>query len=154
VGAARGGDKGSAPIATHESFVSYRAVRTSSDRAFGLTFTLFFAIVALWPPAFSGNPPRLWAFALAAAFFLAACFRPDALARLNRLWTRLGFALHRITTPVIMGAMYFGTIVPAGLLMRLFGKDPLRLKPMPKSESYWIRREPNAPERGSMSRQF
>ena len=35
----------------------------------------------------------------------------------------LAHALSRVTTPVVMAAMYFGLITPIGLLRRLFGHN-------------------------------
>ena len=50
--------------------------------------------------------------------------------------------------------MSYGVVTPTGLLMRGLGKDPLRLKRDPKTDSYWIVREPPGPAPGSMSKQF
>jgi hypothetical protein len=66
---------------------------------------------------------------------------------------RLGLLLHGIVNPVIMGLLFFGTILPTGLVMRLRGKDLLRLKRDPDANSYWIARTPGpAPE--TMKDQF
>jgi hypothetical protein len=40
------------------------------------------------------------------------------------------------------------------LLMRLFGKDFLRLKRDPQAKSYWIERTPAGPAPDSMKNQF
>ena len=72
---------------------------------------------------------------------------------LNRAWTKLGLLLHRIVNPIVMGLIFFGTILPTSLIMRFLAKDPLRLSRDPGAESYWIRRTPGpAPE--SMRDQF
>ena len=39
-----------------------------------------------------------------------------------------------------MGLVFFVTVTPIGLLMRLLGKDLLSLK-MNKDKSYWIKRD-------------
>jgi len=44
--------------------------------------------------------------------------------------------------------------MPTGLIMRLFGKDPLRLRFDAEAKSYWIQREPPGPEPDSMRNQF
>jgi hypothetical protein len=41
-----------------------------------------------------------------------------------------------------------------GLLMRLMGKDLLRLRWAPQERSYWIDRQPPGPEPKTMSNQF
>ena len=66
---------------------------------------------------------------------------------LNRLWMRFGLLLHKVINPIVMGLLFYGTILPTGLVMRLRGKDLLRLKREPGAESYWIARTPGpAPE--------
>lgn len=129
------------------------AVEGSSDRSFGLVFTVVFSLIALWP-LFGGGPVRLWALALAAAFLLAALAWPKVLAPLNRLWFRFGLLLHRIVSPIAMGIIFFGAIMPMGLAMRALGKRPLRLDLDPSAKSYWIPREPPGPETKSMSDPF
>ena len=53
-----------------------------------------------------------------------------------------------------MAVMFYGAILPMALLLRALGKDLLRLKREPQTNSYWIAREPPAPAPGSMSKQF
>jgi hypothetical protein len=62
--------------------------------------------------------------------------------------------LHRITTPVILALLFWITVVPTGLLMRAFGKDPLRLKFDRDARSYWIERTPPGPAPDSLRNQF
>jgi hypothetical protein len=125
----------------------------SSNRAFGLVFTGFFVLVAL-APLVRGAPVRTWALMLAAAFLVAALAFPRALAPLNRAWTLLGDLLHRVTTPIALAVLFFGVVTPTAFLMRLLGKDPLRLRRAPAEMSYWIERVPPGPEPDSLRNQF
>jgi hypothetical protein len=138
--------------ATNEPVVSHRKVTAGSDRSFAFVFAAFFALVALFP-LLSGRMPRWWAVAAAAAFAAIGIAAPRLLHPLNRLWFTFGLVLHRIVSPVIMAVMFFGVVLPT-LLVRAFGKDLLRLKRDPAAKSYWIARDPPAPEPGSMSKQF
>ena len=52
-----------------------------------------------------------------------------------------------------MGILFYGTILPIGLVMRLRSKDLLRLKREPGAESYWIARVPG-PAAETMKDQF
>ena len=79
---------------------------------------------------------------------------PRWLAPLNRLWLKFGELLHRITSPIILGIMFFGVITPVGWLMRRTGKDLLRMKFDREAPSYWIKREPPGPDKTSLKRQF
>ena len=82
---------------------------------------------------------------MAAMFLVAALLRPAILHPLNRLWLKFGLLLHRVVNPVIMALLFFGTVLPTGLVMRALGKDLLRLKRQPDADSYWIPRAPPGP---------
>jgi Saxitoxin biosynthesis operon protein SxtJ len=125
----------------------------SSDRAFGLTFTGFLTLVALWP-LWRGGPVRTWALAGAGAFLLVALAWPALLAPLNRVWTNLGLVLHRIVNPIVMGIMFYGVITPMGVIMRWAGRDALRLRRNPAAATYWIDRHPPGPAPDTMTNQF
>ena len=53
-----------------------------------------------------------------------------------------------------MGIVFYTTVVPIGLIMRLSGKDPLRLKFDRAARSYWIERDPPGPAGAQMKKQF
>jgi len=137
----------------HEQFDRASAVRGSSDRSFGLVFALFFAVAGLWPLR-SGRSVRGWALAIAGMMLAAAFLRPAVLHPLNRLWTWLGLLLARVVNPVVMAVMFAVVFVPAGLVLRLLGKDPLRLRPDPATASYWLVRQPPGPDPDTMAKQF
>ncbi|MDP6390627.1 MAG: SxtJ family membrane protein [Alphaproteobacteria bacterium] len=137
----------------HEDLARHHAVETSSDRSFGLVFAAVFAVIGLWPLV-DGGAPRWWAIGVAAAVAAAAALRPAVLAPLNRLWTRFGLLLHRIVNPLVMGLLFFLVVTPTGLLMRLFGKDLLRLRRDAAAASYWIERDPPGPAPDTMKNQF
>ena len=137
----------------HEDFTPKTTIKASSERAFGLVFAAVFAIVALYP-LISHAPVRWWSVAVAAAFAVAAFAAPKALAPLNRLWMRLGALLHKIVSPIVLGFMFFLVITPTGWLMRLFRKDPLRLRFDGDAKSYWIERSPPGPPPETFRDQF
>lgn len=127
--------------------------KQSSDRFFGLTFFVVFLIIALWP-LLGHNQIRLPFLGIALGFLGIALIAPVLLGPLNRLWLKFGALLHTITSPIILGIMFFLVILPIGLIMRLLGKDFLRLRFDNSAPSYWIRREPPGPEKNSLNRQF
>ena len=140
-------------MSTHEDFDRSGEAKTSSDRSFGIVFAVVFAVVWLWPLVFDGRP-RWWALVLAAAFLIVALAAPRLLAPANRLWTKFGTLLHHVVSPVVLGFLFYLVVTPTGMIMRGFGKDPLRLRPKPKAESYWIDRRPPGPPPESMPHQF
>ena len=125
----------------------------SSDRQFGLVFTLAFAALGLWPLR-AGGHARARALAIAGLFLVVALLRPAILLPLNKTWTLLGLLLGRVVNPVVTALLFFLVFTPAGLISRWLGKDPLRLKSDPAADTYWINRQPPGPHPETMSRQF
>jgi hypothetical protein len=138
---------------THESYLRQESTVPGSDRSFGLVMAAAFALLALinfwrvghtWP----------WTGSLAVVFFVFACFFPAALRPLNWVWFQIGLLLHKVVNPIVMAFVFFGAVVPTGLIMRATGKDPLRLKCQPDTNSYWIERCPPGPAPESLRDQF
>lgn len=79
--------------------------------------------------------------------------RPSVLHYANVVWTRLGILLGKVMTPVVTGLLLYVVFTPVAIILRLRGKDLLKLSPDPAAESYWEIRNP-ADERISMINQF
>jgi hypothetical protein len=62
--------------------------------------------------------------------------------------------LGALVSPLALGVLYYGVLTPLGVLMRLAGKDPLRLRREPGAASYWLPRQPPGPPPDSMTNQF
>ena len=80
--------------------------------------------------------------------------RPSLLSAPNNIWQKFGLLLHRIVSPVIMAVLFYGTILPIGLLMRRLGKDPLRLKLDKTRRQLLAARSDDRPQSESMRQQF
>lgn len=132
---------------------AHRKTRVGSERSFGIVFAAFFAVVGLLP-LLSRDAPRAWALGVAIGFLVVAIVFPKALRPLNWLWFRFGLLLHAIVSPITMSLIFWISVVPVGIVARLFGKDFLRLKRDPDAASYWITRDPPGLGKGSMDRQF
>ena len=137
----------------HEHLAADTGVVQSSDRAFGLVMTAFWIVVALAPLVRSGKV-RVWSLALALVFLAASLLAPRTLHWLNLAWGGLAVVLHHIVSPVAMALLFFLAFTTTGALLRLFGKDLLRLRPEPENDSYWIRRQPPGPPPETMVHQF
>ena len=138
---------------THDSFSPSTELQLGSDRTFGVVFAVVFGLVAAYL-LISGKHYYLWIGGLSIGFLGSALIMPRLLRPLNRLWFKVGLLLHKIVSPLVMGLMFFSTVVPTGLLMRLFGKRPLALDFDPAAKSYWIERGPAEPSPESMKNQF
>ena len=138
---------------THESFGRDEQVKGSSDRAFGLTFAVVFAVLAGFS-AWRGGSSWPYTLSASAVFALIALAAPRLLAPLNRMWLKFGLLLHTVTTPLILGLMFYLMFTPTALVLRLVGKDLLRLRADKEVASYWIERRPPGPAPESMPNQF
>jgi hypothetical protein len=139
--------------ALHEDLTRAEEITGPSDRRFGLTIAVVCAVIAAVRLVFGHGGWWWWLGAGLLLALLALC-APAVLAPLNRLWLKLGLVLYRVVNPVVMALIFVTTIVPTGILMRLCGKDPLRLKREPDAASYWISREPPGPAPDTMRNQF
>jgi hypothetical protein len=117
---------------------------------------LFAAIcgaVALFTTWEKGRFAVGWTLA-ATALLALAVFAPPLLGPLNRAWRWLSLQLSRIVNPIIMCVMFFVVLTPIGIVMRLAGNDPLRLRLDPQAPSYWLPRATENERQTSMTRQF
>ena len=92
----------------------------------------------------------MWSAILSLLFLFFSFFFSSFLTPIKRNWIKLGEILGRIIAPIVMSIVYFLVLTPISLLVRIFGKDLLKLK-LKKSDSYWIKREKDL---GTMDKQF
>ena len=129
---------------------SYFKIKGSTERNFGLVLATFFMIICLYP-VLKGENIRLWALLISIILCCLGLFLPKTLIVPNKLWFKLGMLLGAIVSPIIMGVIFFLTVTPIGIIMRLFGKDVLNQRIEKSAKSYWIKRkEPMS----SMKNQF
>ena len=140
-------------MTAHDPVRSPEKLEIGSNRAFGIIISIAFLIIGLWP-LINENPVRSWLLYIALVLIIFSIFKPDFLKPLNRLWFLFGLILHKIFNPIIMGLLFYVTITPTGLLMRLFKKRPLNLSFDDSLESYWIQRRPPGPKSETMKNQF
>ncbi len=137
----------------HEDLTRIHEIEGSSSRAFGLMVCGLCLVVAFWP-LIGHASPRWWGLGLAIVSAATAIFKPALLAGPNRIWIKLGLLLGKIVSPIALGLVFYCIVTPIGTLVRLTGKDPLRLKLDSRANSYWILREPPGPPPNSMNNQF
>ena len=120
--------------------MKYRAeIELPSNRKFGFFFASIFVVLAAY---FYYSDNVTWAYVFIAVgliFLLVTLIKSDALLPLNKLWMRFGLLLGMIVSPIVLGVIFFGLFTPIAMLMRLSGRDELRLKFAQKA-SHWISR--------------
>ena len=121
-----------------------------NNKGFGLLFFAVFLIIALWP-TINGENPRIIFFLFALIFLILGLINSKILTPLNKGWVKFGEFLGRIIAPIVMAIVYFVVLTPLSIIVRIFGKDLLKIKFSANSKSYWIKRNKDL---GSMDKQF
>jgi hypothetical protein len=70
---------------------------------------------------------------------LTGLIAPLALRPVYRAWMEMALVISRVTTPIILGIMYFGVIMPIGLVRRMLGHNSMRRQPT--ADGSWVIRE-------------
>ena len=114
-------------------------------------FTVGTAFVALAAIAWWREHPVMWRAlgGLGALVWVAGALIPTLLGPVVRFWMGLAHLISRVTTPIFLGIVYFLVMMPVGVIMRLFGRNPVRHEP--KGDSYWV---PRVEPRGNLTNQF
>tara|TARA_B100000945_G_scaffold186833_1_gene149878 strand:- start:1468 stop:1848 length:381 start_codon:yes stop_codon:yes gene_type:complete len=121
----------------------------TSNKSFGILFFIVFLIIGLWP-ILTSNDVRLWSLAISVIFLILGLINSSILEPFKNSWIKLGELLGKIIAPIVMGLVFFTVLTPISFILRIFGKDLLKIKYL-KDKTYWIKREKNV---GSMKKQF
>jgi hypothetical protein len=96
-------------------------------RDFGLTTgAIVAALFGLVLPFVFGRPWPVWPWVIAVPLVLTGLIAPSILGPLYRGWMRFGLLLSKITTPLILGIVYFLVISPIAFFRRLQHRDALK----------------------------
>ena len=139
---------------SHERLSRNDNLQPGSNRSFGITFAVVFAIIALLPLVLHGEAVILWALACSGVFLISALLFPSILAPLNRVWFKFGLLLHHVVSPVVLGLLFFVIFTPFALVVRLIGGKLLPLEKDKSAPSYWKRRDPPGPAPETVRNQF
>ncbi len=127
-------------------------VELPSNRKFGFFFSAVFLLAAFYSYYITSY---LWliTFGTICIILLIITFiNADLLTSLNKLWMKIGLLLGMVVSPLVMGLIFFGIFTPTGVLMRISGRDELRLRSSNKT-SYWLKRD-TASQSYSFKNQF
>jgi Kef-type K+ transport system membrane component KefB len=103
------------------------------------------------PWIFELNFPS-WPWVLGLSLILWGLLAPESLGPVYQLWMKLGLLLNRVTTPIILGILFFGVFLPVAIAIRLFGKDAMDRDILPEAKTYRITSQKSPKER--MERPF
>ncbi len=121
-------------------------------RRFGLTVGTAFAVfggIVLW----RDHPLLAQIFwATAGVLVVGALIVPASLKPVERVWMAGALQISRVTTPIVMGIVYFGVLTPIALVVRRTKGNPL-VHPEDKTGFWHDRGNVNEPK-SDMRRQF
>jgi hypothetical protein len=79
-----------------------------------------------------------WPWVVAAPLWVLAVARPSWLRWIYRGWMNFGLLASRVTTPLLLGSVFFLLISPMAMVWRLRGKDPMQRTFDPHRASYRV----------------
>jgi len=129
--------------------LKYKDIKISSNRSFGIVFGIVFGLIAFWP-MFKGNDIRIWSLIISIVFFGLGFLNSKILIPLNKIWFKFGIILGSFIAPIVMGIIFFFVVTPTGLIMKILGKDLIKLRKN-SDKSYWIEKKDI---KSSMKNQF
>jgi hypothetical protein len=122
-------------------------------RKFGLLFMTIFFLVAAY--LFWKGKPVWWVGVVCAGIFGGAGLLTPSLLRVpHKLWMQFAGILGWVNTRVLLSIFFFIVLTPVGVVMRLFGRDPLARRLSKESATYWEKREGPAPDRSRFENLF
>ena len=112
---------------------------TKALRRFALVIaSAIAALFGLLIPFLLGRPFPIWPWIIVSVLLLMAVAAPRLLEPVYHRWMQLGLILHKIMTPLIMGIVFYVVISPMGIVMRVFGYDPVSRNYDPKVRTFRV----------------
>ena len=115
-------------------------VKLPSNRKFGFFFTVIFLLASSYSYYVDSEIMVYILGAICGIFLIITIINADALLPLNKVWMKFGILLGMIVSPIVMGIIFFGIFTPIAIIMRLSGRDELRLRFKIK-QTHWINRK-------------
>jgi len=135
------------------TFSQHSQYQLPSNKKFGLFFTAIFLALALYSQWKANTSWVIGSLVLAVVFATVTALAPKLLTLPNKLWFSIGELLGKITSPIVLGIMYFLLITPIAIVTRKLGRDVLLIKRRDVN-SYWVERSPVGPSPDSFKNQF
>ena len=114
-----------------------------TNKKFGYFFSCIFLLLSFYFFYLKSNSIGYIFLFLTTIFILTTLLKAELLLPLNKLWMKLGILLGMIVSPIVLGVIFFGIFAPYGFVMRIMGRDEMKLK-MTIKKSYWIPRSKNS----------
>ena len=117
-------------------------------RKFGVTTgAIVVALFGLLLPWLLDRGWPVWPWVIASPLWALAVVYPAWLRSIYKGWMRFGLLASRVTTPIILGTVFFLVISPISFLLRLGARDPMRRTFEPDKTTYRQPSQANATDR-------
>jgi Saxitoxin biosynthesis operon protein SxtJ len=118
----------------------------------GIWFPVFWLIVAA-VLARSGSPrAAITAAVVGIVVGAIGLARPRFIHPIYLIWMYLAYPIGFVVSHLLLGVIFYLVLTPVGLLMKIFGYDPLQRR-LGTAATYWVRAEP-ATNKNQYFRQF
>lgn len=111
----------------------------STGAAFAALFGMFF-------PWLLDLSYPVWPWVLFAVLALGGLLLPESLRPVHYWWMRLALLISKVTTPIVLGVVFFFVFMPYGLVAKILGKDPMQRKLDDTIDSYRVDSKSSARE--------
>lgn len=80
----------------------------------------------------------VWPWVIFGVLAVWGTIAPDSLRPVYTGWMKFGLLLSKITTPIVLGTVFYLVVTPMAMIMKLMGKDPMNRKLESQGISYRV----------------
>lgn len=102
----------------------------------GTIIAVLFGLLLPWLRSYS--PPR-WIWVVSGVMWSWSFLAPATLNPVYQIWMRIGLIIGWVESRIILSLVFYGLVVPMGILMRLGAKDPMNSKFNTHLKSYRLK---------------
>lgn len=124
-----------------------------SLRKFGLTVGIVLLLFGIVLYLFD-KPSFVYLGVIGLLLIILGVLLPNLLKPINKLWMTLAIILGWFMSRVILTILFYVIVTPIGFLIKIFGRDFLKLKTDNSLSSYWEEREKKVSDKIDFERQF
>lgn len=103
---------------------------------FGITFAVILTILSAYDYLYLKSFYKVY-LTISFTFYIITMLRPSLYQLPGFYWERFGLLLGVFFSPIILSIVYFLTIIPINLIIRILNIDLINKKISKRKESYW-----------------
>ena len=119
--------------------IKINKIKQTSNKSFGLVFSLFFLFIGLIP-IFLDRNVNFYLIIISLLLLILSLYFSKILTVPNYLWFKLGMYLNFIVSPLIMFIIFYLVVTPTGLIFKIINFKLLKIKWNDKNNSSWVKK--------------